>query len=261
MLFVALQSASFTSPSAVHHALPSMMGARQLVSYMYESTADPAASNTADLSEPIVAGSVTPASELYDPLSRMAEADVASNIESIHAEADAFFDAIDTDSNGSIDVEELRSHLASNGYSSSSVDAIFPLLDTDASGEVDRDELREAFVKFDTPSMRLALGLGTSEADAAFDRIDANGDGEIEQSEVASYLTAKGYPNPEETASAIFRSLDVNGDGAISRQELREGYVKYSSLREALGLGTANMLKNPKGVPKRFGRGRKKNAL
>ena len=53
----------------------------------------------------------------------------------------------------------------------SAVDAIFPLLDADASGEVDRDELRAAFVKFEDPSMRLALGLGTSEADAAFERL------------------------------------------------------------------------------------------
>ena len=65
-------------------------------------------------------------------------------------------------------------------------------------------------------------------------------------------------------ARTIFLTLDADGNGSVSRQELREGYVKYSALRQALGLGDAsasNALKNPRGLPKRFGRGRKKNAV
>ena len=104
--------------------------------------------------------------------------------------------------------------------------------------------------------MRLALGLGTSEADAAFERLDVNKDGSISEEEVAAYLTSNGYPTPEVTAQTIFKTLDVNGDGAVSREELAAGYVKYSALRQALGLPN-NAAKNPKGAPKRLGRGRK----
>lgn len=200
---------------------------------------------------------VTPAAErkteLYDPLEAASQ---ASRIEQIHAEADAFFDKLDADGSNTVDVNELRAHLTSTGYKLSAVDAIFPLLDADASGEVDRDELRAAFVKFDDPSMRLALGLGTSEADSAFERLDVNRDGAVSQDELTAYLTSNGYPNPEATAQTIFQTLDVNGDGSVSREELRQGYVKYSALRQALGL-PANAAKNPKGAPKRLGRGRK----
>lgn len=189
-------------------------------------------------------------SELYDPLEIASQ---ASRIEKIHAEADAFFDSIDADGSDSIDLAELKDHLASTGYQPSAVDAIFPLLDADASGEIDREEVRAAFVKFEDPSMRLALGLGTSEADSAFDRIDGNGDGEITEKELAAYLMGNNYPNPDVTAKTIFQTLDVNGDGSVAREELRQGYVKYSALRQALGV-TSNTAKNPKGAPKRIRR-------
>lgn len=207
----------------------------------------------AETDSKVTPGAERTTSELYDPLGAASQ---ASRIEQIHAEADVFFDKLDADGSDTIDVAELRAHLTSTGYKLSAVDAIFPLLDADASGEVDRDELRAAFVKFEDPSMRLALGLGTSEADAAFERLDVNRDGAVSQDELAAYLTSNGYPSPEVTAQTIFQTLDVNGDGSVSREELRQGYVKYSALRQALGL-PSNAAKNPKGAPKRLGRKRK----
>ena len=85
---------------------------------------------------------------------------------------DAVFDAIDTNGDGAISVTELREHLGSIGYSSVAIDKIYEVLDTNADGSLSRDELRDAFVRYDDPALRLALGLGTSEADAVFDLID-----------------------------------------------------------------------------------------
>ena len=93
-------------------------------------------------------------------------------IDLVLAEADAFFDAIDTNGDGAISVTELREHLGSIGYSSVAIDKIYEVLDTNADGSLSRDELRDAFVRYDDPALRLALGLGTSEADAVFDLID-----------------------------------------------------------------------------------------
>lgn len=200
----------------------------------------------------------SPASELYDPLGEL-------DIQRIQTEADRFFDSIDTNGDGVVSVPEMRSHLESTGYAEGAVDKVFALLDLDANGELDREEMRASFVKYDDPALRLALGLGTSEADQVFDAVDTNGDGAITQAELIAYMGSNGYPKPGATATTIFETLDVDGDGTVSRGELREGYVKYSALRQALGLGrktgAGNAAKNPKGQPKRWGRGRKKDAV
>ena len=58
------------------------------------------------------------------------------------------------------------------------------------------------------------------------------------------------------------RARSTDSDGAVSREELRDGYVRYSALREALGLQkkAVGSSKSPKGQPKRWGRGRSKGA-
>lgn len=204
------------------------------------------------------------ASSFYDPLASM---DDQASVERIHAEADAFFDSIDVNGDGAISMDEMRGGLVAVGYAPGTVDNIFNLLDLNADGELSRAELRASFVRYDDPSLRLALGLGTSEADAVFDKIDVNGDGEITEAELEDHIADTGYGNPKETAATIFATLDVNGDKCVSREELREGYVRYSSLREALGIGSTsrprnaqNAAKNPKGVPKRWGRGGRRAA-
>jgi len=37
--------------------------------------------------------------------------------------------------------------------------------------------------------------------------------------------------------SKIFKLLDVNKDGDIEKKELRDAFVKYSALRQAIGEG------------------------
>lgn len=178
------------------------------------------------------------------------------DVSRIHAEADAFFDAVDTNGDGAVSPQEMRKHVSSIGYEPAAAERFFALLDADKSGEVSRDEVREAFLRYADPALRLALGLGTSEADSIFVAIDANGDGDVEQSELALYLSRKGYA--AEAAATIFATLDVNGDGRISREELRNGYVRYAALRDALGMTTTAGSRGGMKQPLRWGRGARK---
>jgi Ca2+-binding EF-hand superfamily protein len=203
------------------------------------------------------------------------------SIDLVLAEADAFFDAIDTNGDGAISVTELREHLSSIGYSAVAIDKIYEVLDTNADGSLSRDELRDAFVRYDDPALRLALGLGTSEADAVFDLIDGlhaartqqpkltclpdlrnaycvavDRSGNISQEELQQYLAQQGFAGA--IAASIFETLDENSDGQVSRQELHTGYVRYAALRQALGPMRARKSGNRKRQPIRWGRSRGK---
>lgn len=83
----------------------------------------------------------------------------AEFINEIHADADALFNAIDTDGNGSISKEELRNHLKQfSQYTFKAISSIFKMLDANKDGNLERTELREAFVKYS--ALRLAIGEG-----------------------------------------------------------------------------------------------------
>lgn len=70
-------------------------------------------------------------------------------VEKVHAEADGLFAMVDTDSDGEVSADELRTHLVSSGeYTEDAADAIFVNLDADGSGGIDRQELRDGFVKY-----------------------------------------------------------------------------------------------------------------
>ena len=167
--------------------------------------------------------------------------EVKTSLPRIHAEADALFDSIDANADGSISVEELYAYLCNVGFASASaVGNIFDFFALDRSGQLTRDELRESFVKYDDPGLRLALGLGTSEADVIFDTIDSNSDGVITKEELTLHMVSNGYL-PEATAATVFKTLDGTVTRSISRAELREGYMSYSAVREALGLGCATL--------------------
>jgi Ca2+-binding EF-hand superfamily protein len=76
------------------------------------------------------------------------------------------------------------------------------------------------------------------DADAVFFVIDENGDGSISREELMAHLTKAGYT--EQAVNTVFDKLDGDDDGTISRNELREGFLKYTPLREAPGLGAYN---------------------
>lgn len=77
-----------------------------------------------------------------------------------------------------------------------------------------------------------------AEADAVFVVIDTNGDGSISKPEIMAHLTKAGYS--EVAVNTLFTKLDSNNDGEISKEELRAGFLKYSPLRSAPGLGGYN---------------------
>merc|ERR1719453_435333 len=76
----------------------------------------------------------------------------------LEEDADALFQVLDADGNGTVSEAELRTHLQSYGYEPEFASKIMSSLDFDQSGEIDRDELSKAFVIH--PSMRTAPGLG-----------------------------------------------------------------------------------------------------
>ena len=60
----------------------------------------------------------------------------------LEQDADAVFNVVDIDGDGSVTKDELIAHLTSCGYQQGAVDKIFEKLDTDGSGCLSREELR-----------------------------------------------------------------------------------------------------------------------
>ena len=72
----------------------------------------------------------------------------SSFVADVHAEADGMFELVDTDGDGTISVDEMRSHLLKNGYTETASDALFKSLDADGNGTICQEELRAGFLKF-----------------------------------------------------------------------------------------------------------------
>ena len=77
------------------------------------------------------------------------------------------------------------------------------------------------------------------DADAIFAIIDEDGDGSISRVELVLHLVKAGYT--EDAVNTIFDKLDADGDETISKEELREGFLRYTPLRSAPGLGNYNV--------------------
>ena len=169
---------------------------------------------------------------------------------SVESEADSVFDVIDLDGDGRITKDELISHFGgAEMLGSQDVDRIFEIVDVaPTDGSISRAELRTAFLRYESITMRLALGLATGRqlqpsrarralADEVFDIIDANHDGQITNSELRAHLVSRGVSVSKTTADAVFTALDIDHDGSISRSELRGafGRYEYSAVRLALG--------------------------
>jgi Ca2+-binding EF-hand superfamily protein len=178
---------------------------------------------------------------------------VEEDIVAIHAQADAIFAVIDVDDSGEISRSELGGHLTAAGYTAAAVSKVFKALDCNSDGSISQEEFRDGFVQH--APLRNAPGLGDyrsefveeihAEADAVYDGIVHNGDGEISLSELCEHLLSPEIfgkddsPAPVDYVPAaiekMFSTLDINGDGKVSREEMREGFVRFSALRIALG--------------------------
>jgi len=167
------------------------------------------------------------------------------DIESVHRDADVIFSIIDKDGSGSISRTELKNHLSEAGYAEEVIDKIFNKMDRNKDEEVSKGEFRSALTLI--AALRSAPGLGNynaqfekeiyEDADQVFQTVDADGNGLIDSFELKSHLGRKFSNYSEEAIDNIFEVLDVNNDGKISKEELRNAFVRYSALRQALGEG------------------------
>lgn len=167
--------------------------------------------------------------------------DVCADVE---ADADAVFAVIDVNGDGEISRAELVGHLTGAGYTEAAVNMIFDKLDVNQDEAISQEELRKGFLQY-TP-LREAPGLGSyndkfvkeihHDADALFTTIDEDGNGTISPIELRNHMEDKTDYSPRAMGN-IFKLLDVNSDGEIEREELRDAFVKYSALRQAIGEG------------------------
>lgn len=85
----------------------------------------------------------------------------AKFVDEIHQDADALFNAIDTNGDGSISKDELREHLKTfSNYSFKAISKLFKMLDVNKDGGIEKEEMRAAFVKYS--ALRQAIGQGPS---------------------------------------------------------------------------------------------------
>jgi len=101
-------------------------------------------------------------------------------------------------------------------------------------------QIRSAWVLMQAESVAAEADVASAsaDADAVFAVIDSNGDGNISEEELIKHLTTAGYA--EAAVSKIFEKLDTNKDGELSLEELRAGFLLYSPLRSAPGMGSYN---------------------
>ena len=69
-------------------------------------------------------------------------------VDQVYTDADAMFEELDPNGDGSIGTKELRSHLLTLGYTEKAAYSIFRSLDEDDNGILTRDELRAGFLKY-----------------------------------------------------------------------------------------------------------------
>lgn len=165
-------------------------------------------------------------------------------VEQIHKDADTIFSVIDNNGDGSISLEELTNHMKQAGYADDAVSKIFRKLDINNDGGVSQEEFRAGLVQYSP--LRSAPGLGDynkefvkeihADADYLFSSIDTDRSGTVSVDELQEHLT-RGNKYSELAQANIFKMLDVNDDGEISKDELRDTFVQYSALRQALGEG------------------------
>lgn len=180
--------------------------------------------------------------------------------------ADSIFDTIDTNRDGSISNDELRTHLGSIGYSPESIRLLFTALDKNADGVISREEMRFAFENYDVSSLYKAFGVGdedvteemysatvesirsdmdsskksapelvTKLADLIFNMIDTDNSGEIDGDELKLHFMKHGdFSTFREvghvstiSVESVMKALDLNDDGVISREEMRNGFRQY----------------------------------
>ena len=177
------------------------------------------------------------------------EEDTASNIESVHRDADVIFSIIDKDGNGYLELNELTNHLKPVGYTEKVIQSIFTKMDMNNDGKISRQEFQGGMVLF--AALQSAPGLGNynsefvkeihEDADQVFQSVDVNGDGSIDVKELKNHLkrtkVLESDKFSEQAIDRVFLMLDMDGNKRIEKEELRDAFARYSALRQAIGEG------------------------
>mmetsp|Transcript_27884 Transcript_27884/g.31326 ORF Transcript_27884/g.31326 Transcript_27884/m.31326 type:complete len:246 (+) Transcript_27884:196-933(+) len=168
------------------------------------------------------------------------------SMESVHMDADVIFSIIDKDGNGYIEKAELTSHLKPSGYTEQVIATIFGKMDMNKDGKISKQEFQGGMVLFS--QLQSAPGLGNynsefvkeihEDADQVFQSVDSDSDGSITSKELKNHMNRVKFNSYSEAAlDRIFLMLDFDGNKGIDQEELRDAFVRFSALRQAIGEG------------------------
>lgn len=140
-------------------------------------------------------------------------------------EVDSIFACVDTNGDGVITLEELKSHLVDQmGYTEDYTTYLFDSIDTDSNGSISKQEMRFAFYNFEALSMYMTFGLGGAEITnrKAFKDLARNSSGEFSGEDRDKLLL-------NDLADLIFDMIDTDNSGEISKDELKAHFDVITS--------------------------------
>ncbi len=142
------------------------------------------------------------------------------------------FAAIDANSDGSIDKDELTKFITEKGGSAEEAERLFAVLDKDSDGAVSEEQLAASIRRGHHGHHHGGLGL-TELAEKLFRRIDGDDDGNLSKDELTAYLAKRG--GSEEEAEAKYAKLDPDGDGQVDQAAFLDALRANGPGRRAWG--------------------------
>ena len=130
-------------------------------------------------------------------------------------DAHALFRQIDRDGDGAITTRELASFFESRDDEFAK--RLLKAIDTDSDGLIDIDEFKAAYRWAEETREGMRAFFDTGPPEVIFSLVDADKDGRISQQELEAFLQSG--PDPAITARQLFMAIDRNGDGLIDRDE------------------------------------------